>query len=303
MPRRRPVNLPARVLWFLVMLAFPTLVLPSAEEVNSEDIRVPGPDLANFPNSAFVAPHGMFLLEMTPVFYTGESSHVAQQYNLEYLLRYGLFGFLEIRLYSQGFSVQGKPEPAVGFSPLVFDTKLQFRDEGDEFYLPAVGLEVLLQTTWLSSPAFNGGTEPSFSLNLDKTLPFDLEVEVNVGAARFENPDDVSERVWDFTFSWALQREVIPDFAVFVNGYNNSANLPRAAKLSDVTVTGCPAGGACLPTEQIEKSAGESYKQQVLGAGVIWTVNDHLALFANAAGGLTAAAPSVVAYLGFAWTP
>ena len=36
------------------------------------DIRAPGSDLANFPNSAFTLPKGGFYLETTPVSYAGD---------------------------------------------------------------------------------------------------------------------------------------------------------------------------------------------------------------------------------------
>ena len=134
------------------------------------DIRAPGSDLANFPNSAFTLPRGGFYLETTPVSYASASSTLASQYNWEYLLRYGLVDWLELRLYSQGFSVQGPPNSAVGFSPLTFDTKIHFWDEWEDYHLPAAGLEVMVQNQLLGSSAFNASTEPSFSLNFDQEL-------------------------------------------------------------------------------------------------------------------------------------
>jgi hypothetical protein len=135
------------------------------------DIRAPGSDLANFPNSAFTLPRGGFYLESTPVAYAASSSTLSAQYNWEYLVRYGLVDWLELRLYSQGFSVQGSPNSAVGFSPLTFDTKIHFWDEWEEYHLPAAGLEAMVQTQLLGSSAFNAGTEPSFSLKFDQELP------------------------------------------------------------------------------------------------------------------------------------
>ena len=269
------------------------------------DIRAPGSDLANFPNSAFTLPQGGFYLESTPVAYTTSSSTLASQYNFEYLLRYGLFDWMELRLYSQGFSVQGEPQPATGFSPLTFDTKLHLWDEFEDYYLPAAGVEVMVQTDLLGSSAFQSGTEPSFSMNFDQGLPWDFQIEYNLGAARFENPNNTRESFWDFTFSWAIQREVVEDVDVFVNGYYNAANLPRVGRVSEKTVTVCPKSGSCQAEEIIEQtvSLGGNDSQHAIGVGGIWTVNDHVSLFTNLAAGTTAPTPGFTGFLGFAWTP
>ncbi len=269
------------------------------------DIRAPGSDLANFPNSAFTLPEGGFYLESSPVSYSTRSSTLAAQYNFEYLLRYGLFDWMELRLYSQGFSVQGNPQPAVGFSPLTFDTKIHFWNELEDYHLPAAALEVMLQTSLLGSPTFDSGTEPSFSLNFDQGLPWGFEIEYNVGAARFEDPQDISKSLWDITFAWAIQKEVLEDVALFLNGYYNAANLPRIGRLSDTWVTVCPGPTACQPEDMVNQKAtsGGSASQHAIGAGGTWTLNDHVTLFANFAGGLTAPTPSFISFVGFAWTP
>lgn len=275
------------------------------EELNKPlDIRAPGSDLANFPNSAFTLPQGGFYMELSPFSYTTRSQTLAAQYNFEYLLRYGLFDWMELRLYSQGFSVQGNPQSAVGFSPLTFDTKIHFWNEFEDYYLPAAGLEVLLQTSLLGSPAFDNGTEPSFSLNFDQTLPWGLAFEYNLGAARFEDPEDISRSVWDVTFAWAIQKEVVEDVAVFLNGYYNAANLPRVGRLSDTSVIACPSLAPCRAEELVRRRVmGGNESQHAIGAGVLWTLDDHVALFVNLAGGVTAPTPSFTSFVGLAWTP
>jgi hypothetical protein len=293
------------ILWLLGSLA-----ICGAEEMTREelqkplDIRAPGSDLANFPNSAFTLPQGGFYLELSPFSYTTRSQTLAAQYNFEYLLRYGLFDWMELRLYSQGFSVQGNPQSAVGFSPLTFDTKIHFWNEFEDYYLPAAGLEVLLQTSLLGSPAFDSGTEPSFSLNFDQTLPWGLAFEYNIGAARFEDPEDISQSVWDVTFAWAIQKEVVEDVAVFLNGYYNAANLPRIGRLSDTSVAVCPRPEPCRAEELVKRRAtGGNESQHAIGVGGLWTLNDHIALFVNLAGGVTAPTPSFTSFVGLAWTP
>lgn len=265
------------------------------------DIRTPGADLANFPNSAYTLPKGGFYLETAPYSMSGASSNAAWQYNAEYLLRYGLMDNWEIRLYSQGISVQGKPEPAVGFSPLTFDTKIHFWNEVPSWYFPAAGLEMLLQTNLLGSPEFNGGLEPSFSFNFDQSLFWDLALEYNVGAARFQSPDDITEEVWDVTIQWALQKDITEEIALFVNAYHNGASLPRFTRYAEKTSCSVtdPNTGNC----QVTGLAGTTYTQHVLGWGGIWTPNDNVSLFANLAAGITGNSPQYVTYAGFAWTP
>lgn len=305
---RRPSGSVLRLLGLLLLLGGVPTIQGNEDLGQSEilDIRTPGSDLANFPNSAFTLPEGGFYLEMTPVSYTGSSSTLSAQYNWEYLLRYGFTDWLELRLYSPGFSVQESPNSAVGFSPLTFDTKIHFWDEVADYYLPAAGLEVLLQTQVLGGSAFNAGLEPAFSFNFDQTLPYEIQIEYNLGAARFENPQNIDESVWDVTFSWAIQREVIEDVDLFVNGYTNAANLPRTGRLSDKYSTRCPRfSKICREQELIRHTLhqGGDDSQHMLGVGGLWAVTDHTSLFANLAGGLNAKTPDLMGYMGFAWTP
>lgn len=272
-----------------------------SEENKLLDIRTPGADLANFPNSAYTLPKGGFYLETAPYSMVGTSSNASWQFNAEYLLRYGLMNNWEIRLYSQGLSLQGKPDSALGFSPLTFDTKIHFWDEQTDWYLPAAGLEMLLQTNLLGSPEFSSGLEPSFSFNFDQNIFWDLALEYNVGAARFQNPDDISEQVWDVTLQWAVQHDITEDVALFINGYHNGASLPRFTRFAEKTTCSSsdPLTGIC----QVTGLAGNSYTQHVIGWGGIWTPNDNLSVFANLAAGLTSNSPQYVTYAGFAWTP
>ena len=265
---------------------------PAHEDIKEEieqplDIRAPGSDLANFPNSAFTLPSGGFYLETSPVSYSGRSSTLVPEYNWEYLLRYGLFDWLELRLYSPGFSVQGSPESAVGFSPLTFDTKLHFWNEFEAYHLPAAAFEFELETEVLGSTAFNSGLEPAFSINFDQALPWDVQIEYNLGAARFIEVNNTTTKQWDITFAWAIQREVVKDLALFLNGYYQAADLPRVGKLT---------GGG---TSALGRVSG----QNALGLGGLWTINDHLAMFTNLAAGTTAVTPNFIGYVGFAWTP
>lgn len=245
------------------------------------DIANPGPDLANFPNSAFTLPAGRAYIELSPFTYYGTAAGQSVQYNAEYLLRYGLTDDIELRLFGNGVSWQGGAKPSWGFAPIAFDTKIQLWLEKQEYYLPAAGLEVYLLTQWLGSAPFNAGTQPSVTFNFDQSLPFEIDFEYNLGATRLQASD--GQNVWEFSFQWALQRDLFDkDFAVFVHGFYNAMSLPR------------------LPAVTVPRTYYDQVTQDAVGAGFIWTVNRRLAIYGQVSGGTTKFTPSTISMLGFA---
>ena len=73
-----------------------------------------------------------------------------------------------------------------GFSPLAFDFKANFWEENTKYHIPAMGVELYLQTTF-GSPAFNGGTQPSIALLFDQSLPLGIGFEYNLGITGVQN--------------------------------------------------------------------------------------------------------------------
>ena len=148
-------------------------------------------------------------------------------YQWEYLIRYGLTDNLEFRLFSNGLSVQGAQgkQPAVtGFSPLAFDFKANFWEENTRYHIPAMGVELYIQTTF-GSPAFNAGTQPSINLLFDQSLPLEIGFEYNFGINGVQNSQ--GQTVYQFSYQWSFQREVVKDFDVFFHGFYNASALPR----------------------------------------------------------------------------
>ena len=99
------------------------------------------------------------------------------------MLRYGLTDNLEFRIFSNGLTAraaQGRQPATTGFSPLAFDFKANFWEENTRYHIPAMGIEVYLQTTF-GSPAFNAGTQPSMNLLFDQSLPLGIGFEYNLG--------------------------------------------------------------------------------------------------------------------------
>ena len=197
------------------------------ERRSKHNVTFPGPDTANFPNSAFTLPKGRAYIETSPVTFFGKSANnsFAAQYNWEFLFRYGLTDDLEFRFFSSGYAVTlSRKPPTSGFSPMVFDFKYHMWDENLDKHIPAAGVEIYVLTPF-GSNYFAGGTQPSIALLLDHTLPFDILLEHNFGLTGIE--DTFGGAVYEFSYQWALQRQVFKDFAIFTHGFLNSAALPR----------------------------------------------------------------------------
>ena len=198
------------------------------------DIRDPDPDTANFPNGAYTLPKGRMYIENSPVGFYGASKNTPKIYQWEYLLRYGLTDNLEFRIFSNGLTAQarqGKQTATSGYSPLAFDFKANFWEENTKYHIPAMGIEVYLQTTF-GSPAFNGGTQPSMNLLFDQSLPLGIGFEYNFGIAGIQNGLGVTR--YQFNFAWSFQREVVKDFDIFVHGFYNETGLPRLLQFRSV---------------------------------------------------------------------
>ncbi len=245
------------------------------------DIRDPDPDTANFPNGAYTLPKGRAYIENSPLGLYGPSKTIGASYNWEYLVRYGLTDNLEFRLFSNGFTVAqtSHGHSTSGVSPLAFDFKYHFWEENPDYFVPAMGVEVYLLSTF-GSPAFNAGTQPSINLLFDQSLPFDVGLEYNLGITGTQDLQGAS--IYQVSFQWSFQRQVVKDFDVFFHGFYNHAALPRFQSL--------------LPSSAIDQS-----KAVVMGLGGIWTVSDRVAIFGSYNLGCTPSSPSHIILTGFAY--
>lgn len=246
---------------FLSYASVPLLI--SSYSYADLSISNPGPDLANYPNSAFTLPEGRAYIEASPLTYNAPTATSAQQFNLGYLLRYGFTDDIELRLLSNGFTLQDHSK-ITGISPQVFDIKWHIRDLHDNSYLPAAGIEVSIQSDW-ASPAFKSGTQPALSINFDQNLPYDIAIEYNVGFVT--NQNDNTKTTYLLALSWAVQRNLSDNLAVFINGYTNTAPYLTSS---------------------------------AIGGGMQWTLMPRIAVFANITTGLSSSTPSLFSLLGFA---
>jgi hypothetical protein len=255
------------------------------EPAHWPNIEDPGPDMANFPNSAFTIPRGAVHVEVAPVSLSGPTDDNSPVYSTQFLLRYGVTERLEFRIFGLGYtSVFNGSQNTTGFAPPAFDFKMNLWDESKNHLIPAVGLEVYLQTEF-GSPAFRSGLQPAMTLLFDHSLPFDFEFEWNVGVNGAEAPlfsgneangpinlvHGPERNVLEWNLQWALQRRVFRKLDVFTHGFLNSSAIPTIG--DGVTV----------------------------GAGGIWTASERLALFGSYNAGLNRDAPTTFFQLGFAW--
>ena len=248
------------------------------------DIRDPDPDTANFPNGAYTLPKGRLYLETSPIGLYGSSNSTPKTYQWEYLVRYGLTDNLELRIFSNGLTVQDTRQRVIGVSPIAFDFKVHFWEENLKYHIPAMGVEMYISTPF-GSPQFSQGTAPSLNLLFDQSLPFDVGFEYNFGITGVQN--GIHENRYQFSFAWSFQREVVPDFDVFVQGFYNATGLPRVPRKSEFHLSSLE-HDVSIPTVN------------VVGVGGIWTVNDRLAIFGSYNFGTNPASPHHIALLGFA---
>ncbi len=240
------------------------------------DISLPGPDLANFPNSSYTLPRGGVYLESSPVGFYGSSTISASQWSWEYLLRYGLTDNIEFRLFSNGL---GAMPGATGFSPLAFDAKAHLWAADWDWFNVSVGAETYIQTTsWLASPAFYSPLQYALNILVDHELPWGVSFEWNLGFVRQTNP---TRTLYLPTFQWAFQRNITDAIALFVQGYHNADALPRVP-------------GA-------KPSLAPSYPlMEALGLGGQWSLNQQIAFYGSYNWGLTRFTPAYNANVGMA---
>ena len=285
-------------------------------------IRDPGADMANYPNSAFTLPKGGFYLESTPMSYSARSPMTGSPtFSSPTLFRYGFLEDVELRLFYTPYQVQQRRTSTVsGSGNLAFDTKIHLWDEWEEYFVPAAGFELTIQTPWISSTAFQSPTSPAFSFNFDQGLPYDIAIEYNLGANYQQDPKNLDKEIWAFSAQWAAQRDITEDVALFFNGFYNNTTLPRVARKTTEYREEvhykyvCKENGGTQRCQRQKDVVRVPFTVRVplenvnsvpvlLGGGLIWTLDDHLQLFGNAAAGVTQSSPSMQAYVGFAWTP
>jgi hypothetical protein len=262
---------------------------PGKTPVAWPDLRLPGPDMGDYPNSAYTLPKGRCYIEFSPVTLSNADHQSPASYTAPFLLRYGLTDDVEFRVFANGLTHDGGSSPTTGFSPLGLDMKVHLWEDRKEWLIPAVSLEAYIQTIW-GSPQFNGGWQPSIALNFDLPITKKLNLEWTVGYAGVRDAVNIvtGERfiprhsflvptvhranlnINQPTVQWALEYEVNDRLEVFFHGFHNGAIL-------------------------FQQGAGE-----MVGVGLFWIITPHLMSFGSVNSGLTRNLPSLNGQIGFA---
>lgn len=194
------------------------------------NISEPGPDLGDFPNSAYTLPQGRIYVEFAPLTLQTANRENSAAYGFPFLLRYGITDDVELRLISYGLASIFNPGNTVsGFAPLIIDTKVHLWNARREQLIPAASLEVYIQTN-LATKSFQGGVEPSLNLNLDFPLTEMTNIQMTFGytgvrdnalSNQIPGGPNITANVYQFSYQWAVERQLNDSFQVFLHGYYN----------------------------------------------------------------------------------
>ena len=196
------------------------------DDLRWPDIKSPGIDLGDFPNSAFTLPAGTWQLELAPFGILAEDEFSQPEFSTQFLLRYGLTDDVEFRVLGNGFTAVYTDPQTTGFSPLALDMKIHLWDDQRDWFLPASSLEVSLTTDW-GSRAFSSGYQPTLSLNFDYPLTDTLNLEWTVGygevigtlvARSGPNLVTFDDNVNQASFQWSFEKDLTEDVQVFLTG-------------------------------------------------------------------------------------
>jgi hypothetical protein len=268
---------------------------PATDKAGSDpatwpDLSKPGPDMGDFPNSAFTLPMGRWQIEFSPVTLANADRQNPAVFVAPYLLRYGLTDDVEFRVFGNGVTHPFGSSPSTGFSPLNLDFKVHLWNDRKEWLIPAMSLEVYLLTQWGSSQ-FDGGWQPSLNLNFDLPIAKKTNLEWTLGYTGVQEAINIHtkerfiprfnilvpgiHRTIDtnfnqFTAQWAVEYEVNDRFQIFAHGLHNGAIL-------------------------LNLGAGE-----MVGVGAFYKFSSRLMGFGSINTGLSPNLPSCAGQIGFA---
>ncbi|MFO0919123.1 MAG: hypothetical protein U0872_12510, partial [Planctomycetaceae bacterium] len=154
----------------------------AAQDSGSDDLDItqPGPDMGDYPNSAYTLKRGRVQLEMAGLSMRTKNNNNASAYATPFLFRYGVTDDVEFRVLGTGFTALIEPNPTTGFGVITLDTKIHLWNDRMEYFIPAMSFEATLQTQWGSS-AFQAGIEPGININMDFPFTEQTNFEATIG--------------------------------------------------------------------------------------------------------------------------
>ncbi len=191
------------------------------------DIKSPGIELGDFPNSAFTLPARTMQLELAPLSVVGEDEFNRPEYFTQFMLRFGLTDDVEFRILGNGPTWLYTEPQNSGFSPIALDLKVHLWDDRREVWLPASSLEVMLSTEWGSS-FLSSGYQPTIKMNFDLPITEKLNLQTTLGygeaagsiAVRNQSNQltTLVDEINQVIFQWSFEKDVSDDLQVFITG-------------------------------------------------------------------------------------
>ncbi len=255
------------------------------------DVSQPGPDMGDFPNSAYTLPRGKAQFEIAPLTLTTRDATSPPVYSAPFMVRLGLTDNVEFRVFGNGIARVDDTSQLSGFAPPKLDMKVHLWDDVKKWLIPACSLEVYVTTTW-GTPAFVNAWEPSLNFNFDLPVTEKLNFEWTVGYSGVQQVVNINtgerfvpkfnyvvpgiHRKLDvnynqFSLQWAVEYQVSEKVNVFFDGFHNGAI-------------------------HVDLGSGE-----MIGQGMFYQFNDRLIGFGSVSEGLTPNVPWVLGQLGFAY--
>lgn len=205
----------------------------ASQEVQQPSLRDPGPDTADFPDSAYTVKPGVVYVE-TSMAYLSTNRPSTREYATPTLLRFGVTEKLEFRLFTVGYLQETSAEGSMaGMGQFALGFKRTMWDEDEQAGIPAFGIMGVLAIPTASAHLDNGAAEPFLFFNFDHTLPFDWSLNWNGGIAWLKGDDDI--RFVQGSLLWAFTRQWNDDLATFWHGY---AVVPGFSGEKEELVTG-----------------------------------------------------------------
>ena len=188
------------------------------------DIRDPDPDMANFPNGAYTVPKGRMMIENSPVGLYGPNTITPPVYNWEFLVRYG-----RPTTWNCGSFERADGDQRQRGDDRILTLGVRFQDEllGREHQIldPRHGRGILTSRPTSVPPRSTAvlSLPPACS---SITRCRGGSVTSTTSASRgTEGPFRLN--VYEFSYQWSLEHQVVKDFNVFWQGFYNALALPR----------------------------------------------------------------------------
>lgn len=202
-------------------------------ELARPNVRDPGTDFSDFPNSGEVVPVGEFYLSMGWNYVASRGPQVTDNF-VPFALRFGIVEDVEIRMTGTGITQEDGPNyNETGFSPLSFGFKWHLVDQCEDCYRPGVGLEVDVSTRLASDFFDPGRVVPDFSFNFDQPLPENWSLSWNTGVTWQVGDDGGQFAQWNLP--WSLVYAFNDNFELYWHGL---LNLPASSGVQEELITG-----------------------------------------------------------------